>query len=56
MCFELFTLSPTISLISLEEISLHISWNLVFVGHIEPNASVGVHGLMVDLLFKLVYI
>ncbi len=51
MCFELFTLSPTISLINLEEISLHISWNLVFVGHIKPNASVGVHGLMVNFIW-----
>jgi len=50
MCFELFTLAPTISLMNLEEISLHISSNLVFVGCMEPNASVGMHGFMVNFI------
>jgi hypothetical protein len=35
---------------NLEEISLPISSNLVFVGCTKPNASVGVHGFMMNFI------
>ncbi len=50
MCFELYTLAPTISLMNLEEISLHISSIIFFVGCIKPNANVVVDGFMVNFI------